>query len=85
MKIAVASLVVASLAVASAFAPGKHAFVRQPTNLNMSSPAEFVKTEIAAHDVSFLSFIITNCLHLVVYFRIYIEFSLTYMVIFCFG
>ncbi len=52
MKFAVASFFVASLAVASAFAPGNNAFARPSTSLNMAEPAEFVKTEIAAHDVS---------------------------------
>eukprot|EP00551_Chaetoceros_affinis_P000376 CAMPEP_0203635230 /NCGR_PEP_ID=MMETSP0088-20131115/2050_1 /ASSEMBLY_ACC=CAM_ASM_001087 /TAXON_ID=426623 /ORGANISM="Chaetoceros affinis, Strain CCMP159" /LENGTH=133 /DNA_ID=CAMNT_0050489047 /DNA_START=115 /DNA_END=516 /DNA_ORIENTATION=+ len=50
MKIAVASLFVASMAVASAFAPGNN-FVRPATSLNMAEPAEFVKAEIAANDV----------------------------------
>mmetsp|Transcript_10692 Transcript_10692/g.13522 ORF Transcript_10692/g.13522 Transcript_10692/m.13522 type:complete len:135 (-) Transcript_10692:45-449(-) len=51
MKVAIASLVVASLAVASAFSPNNAFSPRQPTNLNMASPAEFVKEEIAANDV----------------------------------
>ena len=53
MKLTVASFFVATLAVASAFAPGNNnAPVRSSTSLNMAEPAEFVKTEIAAHDVS---------------------------------
>jgi hypothetical protein len=52
MKIAVASLLVASLAVATAFVPSNNAFVRSPTNLNMASPAEFAKAEIEGNDVS---------------------------------
>ena len=52
MKIAVASVLVASLAVANAFVPGNNAFVRTPTNLSMATPAEFVKAEVEGNDVS---------------------------------
>lgn len=50
--IAVASVLVLSLGAASAFAPRKLSSVHQPTQLKMASPAEFVNTEIGAHDVS---------------------------------
>lgn len=54
MKIPVALLFAGTLAVAEAFTQGQNAFVRQQTNLQMAAPAEFVKTEIGAHDVSCL-------------------------------
>mmetsp|Transcript_7704 Transcript_7704/g.11551 ORF Transcript_7704/g.11551 Transcript_7704/m.11551 type:complete len:136 (+) Transcript_7704:77-484(+) len=48
---AITTIFVSSLAVAAAFTAGKPAFARSSVATNMSSSADFVNTEIAAHDV----------------------------------
>ena len=48
---AITTIFVSSLAVAAAFTTGKPAFARLSVATNMSSAADFVNSEIAAHDV----------------------------------
>ncbi len=57
MKLAIfATVALGALTGAAAFAPGKvPAFARNSVAMNMSS-ADFVNTEIAAHDVSLFLF-----------------------------